>query len=383
MPLATALTQQAQTLGFTTIGWTPVADAAALRETFTAWLADGRHGDMLWMARDPARRSDPRHLLDTARTLITVTCNYYTPHRKNPDPQRGWISRYAWGDDYHDVLLPHLRALLDWLRARDPSADGLAYVDTGPVLEKPWAARAGLGWQGKHTNLIDPKRGSWFFLGEIITTIALRPNERSEQSSLVPASEGAERPSPGSCGRCTRCIDVCPTQAITAPYQLDARRCIAYLTIELKGSIPRALRPLLGQHIYGCDLCQDVCPWNRFATPTPEPAFQPRPHTLNPVLAELMYLTDEQFRQRFRKSPIKRIKRRGLLRNVAVALGNSGHVSALPALIHGLHDHEPLIRAHAAWALHQLGTPAAQQALAHQLAIETDPLVRQEIQPAT
>lgn len=266
-------------------------------------------------------------------------------------------------------MLPRLRQLLAWIQTQDPEAEGVAYVDTGPVMEKPWAAHAGLGWQGKHTNLIDPQRGSWLFVGEILTTVTdiecapTFPPPKNDGRPLPSVTgtkdETAEavsshvlRPtSLGHCGTCTRCLDICPTRAIIAPYQLDARRCISYLTIEHPGSIPVELRPLLGNHIYGCDLCQAVCPWNRFATPTPEPAFQPRAANLNPTLLELLALTDETFRESFRDSPIKRIKRRRLLRNVAVALGNSRDPQALPALERALHDPEPLIREHATWAI--------------------------------
>jgi epoxyqueuosine reductase len=340
------LRQKASDLGLQAIALTPISDASALMRDLRRWLSDGCHGDMAWMARDPERRADPQRVLENARTLITCTFNYYTAYPQTDDPTHGRISRYAWGDDYHDVMLPRLKQLAEFLHAQNPSAESLCYVDTGPVMEKPWAARAGLGWQGKHTNLIDPKRGSWFFIGEIITTLNFPPQ---------PSLEGRG----GSCGTCTRCIDVCPTRAITAPYQVDARLCISYLTIEHKGSIPVALRPLMGNHIYGCDLCQDVCPWNRFATATPEPVFQPRQGNLNPELIPLLYMTDDEFRTRFKNSPIKRIKRARFLRNVAVALGNSKDPAAIPALQHAMNDPEPLIREHAEWALGQIATFSA------------------------
>jgi epoxyqueuosine reductase len=351
------LTSLAQELGFATLGVTVVDAQPTMRARLLQWLEEGQHGEMAWMGRDPERRADPRRVLEEAESIITVTMNYFTPHQHSDAADRGRISRYAWGDDYHDVMLPRLKSLLAQLQQDDPSAEGLAYVDTGPVMEKPWAARTGLGWQGKHTNLIDRTRGSWFFLGEIITnlnfekTSSVVGRQSSATNNRKPTTENRQ---PSLCGKCTKCIDICPTQAITAPYQLDARRCISYLTIEHKGSIPEALRPLLGNHIYGCDLCQDVCPWNRFATPTLEEAFAPREGSLSPQLTELMYMTDEQFRERFRGSPIKRIKRRRLLRNVAVALGNSRDHAALPALQHGLNDPEPLIREHAAWAIAQI-----------------------------
>lgn len=352
---------EALRLGFTTVGFTAVEPAGEWRDALAEWLARGCHGDMAWMARTAERRADPRAVLADARTIISCTLNYFTPHVQTNDPSHGRISRYAWGNDYHEVMLPRLRQLLTFLRTIDPAAEGLAYVDTGPVMEKPWAARAGLGWQGKHTNLIDPRRGSWLFVGEVISTMELEA-----ASSVVSRQQAGpyRRPTTNDqrrshCGTCTRCIAICPTRAITAPYQLDARRCISYLTIEHPGAIPIELRPLMGNHIYGCDLCQEVCPWNRFATPTPEAAFQPREGNLNPALIDLMYLTDAQFNARFRDSPIRRIKRRRLLRNVAVALGNSKDVRALPALRHALNDPEPLIREHAAWAIAQIAPPTS------------------------
>ena len=368
---STQLRTHAQTLGLTNIGWCAIPTSTTFQTRFAEWLAQERYGDMIWMARNAARRLDPQQIVTSARTIISVSYNYYTPHAHSSDPRRGRISRYAWGDDYHEVLLPKLRALLNFLGACDANATGIAYVDTGPVLEKPWAAQAGLGWQGKHTNLIDQRRGSWFFLGEVITTAMiddvsqnppvplfqsgnLRPPLLHNVPPLKKGDRGILRTDQSLCGTCTKCIDVCPTRAITAPYQLDATRCISYLTIEHKGSIPVELRPLLGNHIYGCDLCQDVCPWNRFATPTPEPAFQPRAENLRPALIELMNMTDDTFRTRFKNSPIKRIKRNRFLRNVAVALGNSKDRAALPALHRAHEDPDPLIREHVAWAIAEI-----------------------------
>ncbi len=343
------LMEKAHELGFQSLGIAPI-DGPTLLPQLESWLDAGRHGDMAWMARDPARRADPRKVLEGARSLVTCTLNYYTDHPQTNDPTRGRISRYALGDDYHDVMLPKLEQLAAFLKTLDPTAESRCYVDTGPVMEKPWAARAGVGWQGKHTNLIDPKRGSWFFVGEILTTT---PFVLSLSKDKVVVRQAHHERLP-TCGTCTRCIEICPTRAITAPYQVDARLCISYLTIEHKGSIPEELRPMLGNHIYGCDLCQDVCPWNRFATPTPEPAFQPRAGNLNPELIPLLYLTDDAFRARFKNSPIKRIKRARFLRNVAVALGNSKDPAAIPALQHACNDAEPLIREHAEWALRQI-----------------------------
>ena len=237
------------------------------------------------------------------------------------------------GDDYHEVIDRKLAALDEWLRARGGTQR--CYVDTGPVLERDFAALAGAGWHGKSTMLIHPKLGTWFFLAEIFTTLDLDPDE----------------PLPDRCGRCTRCIDACPTNAITAPHRLDARRCISYLTIELKGSIPEDLRPLIGDRIYGCDDCLDACPWNRFASASRETAFAARPFVHEMSLRDFLALDDEGFRALFRKSPIKRIKRRGFLRNVCVALGNVGTPDDLPALERAALDPEPLIAEHARWAV--------------------------------
>jgi epoxyqueuosine reductase len=302
------------------------------------------------------------------------------------------VASYAWGSDYHDLLLPRLDQLAASLKAITGPGNGTAiahraYVDTGPILERELGARAGLGFVGKNTNLIHPRLGSWFFLGELLLPFELTASAAS--------SKGAG----DTCGRCTRCLDACPTGAFAAPYLLDARRCISYLTIELKGPIPRELRPLMGNRIFGCDICQEVCPWNRrFAKPSAEPAFQPRPGAIGPLLLDLMALDDEGFRQRFRGSPIKRAKRRGLLRNVAVALGNWGNPSAIPALAQALHDVEPLIRGHAAWAMgriaaldaaHRTNRDAADRArrdavaaLEQALATETDEWVRKELRHA-
>lgn len=340
----TQLTAWARECGFAHVGWSRIDYSTAFQARFSDWIAQQPYGDMTWLARNAHRRLDPTLILPFARTIISVSYNYYTPARHTDDPRRGRISRYAWGDDYHEPLLARLKHLLHRVQMHNPTTSGVAYVDTGPVLEKPWAARAGLGWQGKHTNLIDPKRGSWLFLGEIITTAQISP-------STPPAA------STSSCGKCTKCIDICPTKAITAPYQLEPTRCISYLTIEHKGPIPEALRPLLGNHIYGCDLCQEVCPWNRFAKPTPDVAFHPRAGNLNPVLIELITMTTEEFRARFARSPIKRITRSRFLRNVAVALGNSGDRAALPALERARHDPDPLIREHVVWAIAQLSSP--------------------------
>ena len=305
-------------------------------DEFREWLDDGRAGTMGWLARNQERRTDPQLVLPAAKSVIVLAMNYWpdvehrTPNTEHP---MGRIARYAWGDDYHDVIEKKLRVLDDWLGVR--GGKQRHYVDTGPVLERDFAALAGVGWHGKSTMLIHPKLGTWFFLAELFTTLDLDPD---------PAL-------PDRCGSCTRCLVACPTQAITAPHQLDARRCISYLTIELKGSIPEEFRPLIGDRIYGCDDCLDACPWNRFASASRETAFAARPFVHHMSLRDFLALDDEGFRTLFHKSPIKRIKRRGFLRNVCVALGNVGSVDDLPALEHAALDAEPLIAEHARWAI--------------------------------
>jgi len=303
--------------------------------SFRQWLERGFHGDMGYMARNVERRIHLHEVLPGIRSVICLALNYHNPGARCHDPGVGIISGYALNQDYHDVMDARMRRVVDALAAVCPGGRYRTYADTGPVLEKALAEQAGIGWIGKHTNLISRNIGSWFFLGEILTDLAL----------------AFDAPPASFCGSCRRCIDACPTGAIVAPYQLDARRCISYLTIEMKGSIPIELRPLIGNRIYGCDDCQDVCPWNRFARQTAESAFLWRGDLAAPDLVELLSLTDEHFRERFRGSPIKRIKRRGLLRNVAVALGNTKEPAAIPYLEKALSKDDPLIRAHVAWAL--------------------------------
>ncbi len=361
MSSADAIRSKALGLGFEKAG---IARAgAAPRADFLArWLGEGHEGAMGYMARDPARRTDPGLLLPGARSVVCVAKNYQSPGEHSEDPLTGRISRYAWGDDYHDVLAERLRELQRFIEGLGGRAK--VCVDTSAVLEKPWAQAAGLGWQGKHSNLISRDRGSWLFLGELLTDLELEPDAPHERDY---------------CGSCTRCIEVCPTRAIVAPYVVDARRCISYLTIELRGPIPRELRAGIGNLIFGCDLCQDVCPWNRFATPTSDPQFQAREGHVTPQLIELLALTREGFQQRFKDSPVKRAKYAGFLRNVAVALGNSGDARAVGPLERALAHEEPLVRLHAAWALGRLGAAAALRA---RLPLESDPAVREEIEAA-
>ena len=335
----------------------PGAEGAHLR----SWLDAGHHAQMAWLAREPARRVDPRRVLEGARAVISVGLPYWSGGSAAGSlAGHGRIARYAVGADYHEVLLARVRALAEVLD--DPAAR--CYVDTGPVLEKARAARAGLGWQGRHSNLVSTRHGSWWSLGAILTTRAL------------PADE----PHPDRCGRCTRCLDACPTGAISPGRSgLDARRCISYLTIELRGPIPRALRPLIGDWIYGCDLCLEVCPWNRFARAAVDERLRPREGLDHPSLLELLGWDQATFSRRMKGSPIKRTKRRGLLRNVCVALGNAGDRGAVAALARVLSEEaEPLVRGHAAWALGQLGGGPARRAL-ERAADEADAFVREEV----
>jgi epoxyqueuosine reductase len=361
MTLKEELRARAAALGFEKFGVAPVGEAER-GAFFREWLRREFHGEMEYLARDPGRRIDPSALLPGATSVVCVAKNYFTDVPATDDPREGRISRYAWGDDYHDVLGAKLGELRDLLASRGARAK--ICVDTSAVLEKLWARRAGLGWQGKHTNLLSPDLSSWFFLGEILTDAKLEPDGPFEADH---------------CGTCTRCIDLCPTGAIVAPYVLDSRRCISYLTIEHRGPIPRELRPLMGNLIFGCDICQDVCPWNKFAKVAPEAAFLPRAGNLTPALTGLLGMTRDEFRARFRGSPVRRAKYEGFLRNVCVALGNSGDAAAVPALLRALGHEHPLVRGHAAWALGRLG---AREAARRRLEVETDPTVREEIERA-
>jgi len=330
---------KARALGFDLAGIAP-AEPAASFALFERWLAEGRHGEMGYLARNVERRADPRRLLPGAKTIIVVACNY---HAADPEPgaRQGRVARYALGDDYHEIIGRKLAALIGAIGVLAPGAQAKACVDTAPVLEREMAQRAGLGWIGKNTMLLHRRFGQWLFLGEILLDVALRPD----------APESRDR-----CGRCARCIAACPTGALVAPRELDARRCISYLTIELKGAIPPELRPLVGNRIFGCDDCLEVCPWNRFAQQAREPALSPRADLTMPELVELLELDEEEFQRLFARSPILRAKRRGLLRNVCVALGNARDSRAIPALTRALEDAEPLVREHAAWALERIGS---------------------------
>lgn len=303
MSLSSEIKAEALRVGFDTVGIASVHrlddEAAKLRE----WLARGYHASMGYMARNVEKREDITRVFPGARSVIVGTVNYYTPFAPSTDPATAKISRYAWGDDYHDVIPPKLDALLAFVQARVPGATGKYYVDTGPVLEKAWAVHAGIGWLGKHTNVIAPAKGSWFFLAVLIVDVDLEP----------------DAPVQDHCGTCTACIDACPTQAIVEPYVLDASRCISYLTIELKAKheIPADLATRLDGWVFGCDVCQDVCPWNSFQQPTQDARFLPRPGAIGASFEELTHLTQEAFDARFEGSPVMRTGREGLRRNAA------------------------------------------------------------------
>ncbi|MDE2180563.1 MAG: tRNA epoxyqueuosine(34) reductase QueG [candidate division NC10 bacterium] len=367
--LAQAIKAEAHRLRFELVGISPVSDPPH-EQLFADWLQEGYGGEMAYMARTEQARRHPDTWLPWARSVVSVAVNYYTAFPRethHTGVPRGWISRYAWGDDYHTILESRLHALLGWIRNTvGEEVEGKVYVDTGPVLEREFAVRAGIGWIGKNTLLISPKHGSYFFLGELFLSLELP----------------ADQPIRNRCGSCDLCLKACPTDAFVGPYRLDARRCISYLTIELKGSIPTEMRPLIGDHVFGCDICQEVCPYNVNIGTSKEPAFQPREGLHAPELIPLLALDDEPFRSRFKGSPIKRPKRRGLLRNVAVALGNLGSEESVPALATVLSDPEPLVRSHAAWALGRIGTTEAHAALDEARARETDPDVQTEIAQA-
>jgi epoxyqueuosine reductase len=343
-PIKSAIRAQALALGFDAVGFAPAALAPEARTRLAAFLDAGHHGDMGWLAARADERSDPRTLWPEARSVVVLGVNYGPeddPLATLGERERGAISVYARNRDYHDLIKKRLKELARWIDARWPAALKV-FVDTAPVMEKPLAEAAGLGWQGKHTNLVSRDFGSWLFLGEIYLSLELPPDAAHEDR----------------CGECRRCLDVCPTAAFPAPYRLDARRCISYLTIEHKGHIDRELRPLMGNRIYGCDDCLAICPWNKFAKAAHEPGLLPRDDLTAPRLAALAALDDAQFRAMFSGSPVKRIGRDRFLRNVLIAIGNSGKRELLHAVAPLLDDPSPLVRAMAVWAFARLAAPA-------------------------
>jgi epoxyqueuosine reductase len=333
---------QALALGFDAVGFAKAELAPSAREGLTGFLAAGYHGDMGWLADKADRRGEPMVLWPEARSVVVVGLNYgpsSDPLADRPGRDAGEISVYARNRDYHDTTKKRLKALARWM-AENFDCGVKVFVDTAPVMEKPLAEAAGIGWQGKHTNLVSRELGSWLFLGEVFTTLDLEAGPAEADH----------------CGACRRCLDACPTAAFPSPYKLDARRCISYLTIEHKGPIPRELRPLMGNRIYGCDDCLAVCPWNKFAKATSQSDFRQRPELAAPALAELAALDDATFRRLFAGSPIKRIGRARFLRNVLIAIGNSGRAELQTAALARVEDEDALVRGAAVWALSRLLT---------------------------
>jgi len=354
---------EAKALGFDLCRFTPIADAWPASAHLEAFVAEGRHGEMGWIAETAERRAHPRAMWEGARSAVVLGVNYGPlgdPLIILGESTKAAISVYAQGDDYHELIKARLKALGRWMQGRF-GGELKVFVDTAPLLEKPLAEQAGLGWQGKHTNLVSKDFGSWLFLGSILTTLEL-------------AADEAERT---TCGTCHACLDICPTKAFPAPYQLDARRCISYLTIELKGPIPHEFRELLGNRIYGCDDCLAVCPWNKFASVASEQKLQAREALKAPSLADLARLDDAQFRALFAKSPVKRIGRERFIRNVLYAIGNSGEPALAAEAERLLDDPSPLVRGAAVWASGRLLQPGAFEDLRTRQT-ENDPLVLEE-----
>jgi epoxyqueuosine reductase len=341
--------QAAQAIGFDLAGVAGVGEYHELAG-FPEWIELGRAGEMQYLeARNDEgelKRASLHNAAPWAKSVVVVGINYNSDQPRSiddPDPAQGWISRYAWSErDYHDVILPKLRTLeakiAEMAKASGADFRSWCYVDTGPVVERVYAKYAGIGWIGKNTCIINQQQGSWVFLGVILTSLAIQP----------------DLPAPDRCGSCTRCIDACPTNAFPKPYEIDPTRCIAYLTIEKKGPIAEDLREGMGRHIFGCDICQDVCPWNSKAPIGREPAFAPREEFVNPALEWLASLDADGFREAFRKSPIKRAKLNGIRRNVVTAMGNSGRLEFAPTLQRFTADEDPAVAEHARWALQQL-----------------------------
>ncbi len=356
------LKQKALELGFDSVGMASPSPQSWQR--YQDWIAHEYHGEMGYLEKRLEERSNPASILPGVRSVIVVAKRYLTKSSSQNHKFKGAISCYAWGDDYHELMKKKLHELCDTIHEQTQGREkSRAVVDTAPLLERDFAMQSGIGWVGKHTNLLSQELGNWFFLGAILTTLEIEPDE----------------PAKPHCGTCRKCLDVCPTHAFPKPYLLDARRCISYLTIELKGPIPRELRPWIGNRIFGCDDCLQVCPWNRFAQLSHEIAFTPRPVLETANLIDMMQWDEETFRKNFRHSPIKRAKRRGFLRNVAIALGNTRDHEAVAVLGNALYDHEPMVRGHAAWALGVLGGQEAQERLQKRMKCESDSYVREEL----
>jgi epoxyqueuosine reductase len=369
--LTTSLTSHIKStgreIGFDLIGIAPAVTPAGFSRLQT-WLERGFAGEMAYIPRREAAYHHPEHVLETVRSLIVVALNYKTVEPQPTEANEGRVARYAWGTaDYHDVIRDKLRQLAGRMHELSPGCRTRAVIDTAPVLERDFAQLAGLGWFGKNTMLIHKRQGSYLFLGAILTDAELEHDEPHHTSH---------------CGTCTRCLDVCPTNAFPEPYVLDARRCISYLTIELKSQIPLDLRPGMEDWLFGCDLCQEVCPWNRKSPATTLPEFVPQ-RDLNPASAlELMQMTEVEFQNRFRDTPLSRPGWIGLRRNAAIVLGNRGDERCVPALIAALNDPTPMLRGTAAWALGQLGGESAAAALQARLAVEDNGDVIAELRAA-
>ena len=295
--------QKSSEIGFHKIGIVRAEPLETERRHLENWLNQNYHGEMRWMEREPEKRADPKILFPEAQSIIVVALNYFTPHEHEENPDKGKISRYAWGDDYHDVLKEKLRELLCWIREEKPETEAKICVDTAPIMDKAWAVRAGIGWLGKHSNVISKEFGSWFFIGEILLDLELEYDDEIMENH---------------CGTCTACLDACPTNAIVAPYIVDSKACISYATIELRSEeLPSEVSENLNGWLYGCDICQDVCPWNRFEKPTEETRFEPRKDNVSPDLDRIISLSHEEYIEKFRRSAMKRTKLHGLQRNAA------------------------------------------------------------------
>ena len=354
----------ARELGFDLVGVSSAEPFQDHRAITLQRIKDGLMDGLPWFTEARVNRgANPQELLPGARSIISVGLSYYLPLDEENNGTKGKVARYAWGDDYHKVIKKRLREYVEGLSRRlNKDVQARWYVDDGPMLDRAAAHRAGIGWFGKNTNILSPSHGSWIFLGQVVTDLELEP----------------DRPLKKTCGNCVRCIEACPTGAIVAPYVIDNQRCISHLTIENRGSIPRDLRPLMFDWVFGCDICQDVCPVNVKAMYSREQAFKKKRFT-SLELVEILEMTEEEFRRRFTNSPIKRAKLAGLKRNACVALGNSGDSSAVPPLVEALRRDGPLVRGHAAWALGRLGGEEAVSALRSALVVEGDSEVRQEI----